>query len=523
MLIHIQTEDPPGMLYTFREFFTQHQKNSGSKVALIDGQRRITYQQLIEKVHAQISMLQSLGIQKGDRVAIFLSRSIESVVALFATWFVGGVAVFVNDTLKTRQVNYILEHAEASLLITSSGLVASLDFVALPTDRIITLDKGFPGGTNNASPTLIGEDLAMIIYTSGSTGFPKGIMLSHQNLLSGASIVSDYLGLTSDDVLISLLPFSFDYGLNQLLTSMLVGGTLVIQQSLFPTDICSTLLREQVTGMAGVPMLWQQLAHSRSPFTKTRFPKLRYLTNTGGRMPENITKLFRQSHPDAKIFLMYGLTEAFRSAYLPPDQVDKRPTSVGKAIPNVELIVINGEGKPCKPGEPGELIHRGANISLGYWKDPETTARVFRPNPLVRPDGGRPEIVVCSGDTFKTDEEGFLYFIGRRDATIKSRGMRVSPDEIEECIHGSYLVSHVVAFAVERNEAENQIVVAVVPRDRASFKEQTLHLYCKKEMPEFYRPHVVWINEALPQTSSGKPDRQAIKDAYLRMTPLSPP
>jgi acyl-CoA ligase (AMP-forming) (exosortase A-associated) len=504
------------MLYTLRSFFTQYQTDSGSKVALIDGQRRVTYQQLIEKVHAQSSVLQSLGIQKGDRVAIFLSRSVESVVALFAVWFVGAVAVFVNDALKTRQVNYILEHAEVSLLITSSGLLTSLDYVALPRARIITLDDEFPDGTHVASPTLIGDDLAMIIYTSGSTGLPKGIMLSHQNLLSGASIVSEYLGLTSDDVLISLLPFSFDYGLNQLLTSMLVGGTLVLQHSLFPADICSTLLREHVTGMAGVPMLWQQLAHPRSPFTKTRFPKLRYMTNTGGRMPENITKLFRQSHPDAKIFLMYGLTEAFRSAHLPPDQVDKRPTSVGKAIPNVELIVINGEGKPCKPGEPGELIHRGANISLGYWKDPETTARVFRPNPFVRPDGGRPEIVVYSGDTFKTDDEGFLYFIGRRDAMIKSRGMRVSPDEIEECIHGSNLVSHVVAFAVDKNEAENEIVVAVVPRDPDSFKEQTLHLYCKKEMPEFHRPQVVWIKQALPQTSSGKPDRVLIKESYLR-------
>lgn len=503
------------MVYTLRDLLLHAGEIFSSKTALVDGEHRIGYQELIDRVRRSASGLQAAGIRKGDRVCIFLPRSVDAVVALFAVWFAGGVAVFINDILKTLQVNYILQHSGAALLVTNEALLGSLNPPGLPHESIRTVEQGFGRAPEGPYPPIIGDDLAMIIYTSGSTGLPKGIMLSHQNLLSGATIISDYLGLTADDVLISLLPFSFDYGLNQLLSSVFVGASLVIHQSMFPADICSCLLREQVTGMASVPILWQQLAHPRSPFTRAHFPKLRYLTNTGGRMPESVTRLFRQVHPDVKIYLMYGLTEAFRSAYLSPEQVDVRPNSVGKAIPNVELTVINEWGQPCKPGEPGELIHRGATISLGYWNDPETTAKVFRPNPLVPCKNGRPEIVVYSGDTFKTDEEGYLYFVGRKDAMVKSHGMRVSVEEIENCLHASNLVSHVVAFAVDKNEVENEIIAAVVPRDPSTFREQDLLIYCRKEMPEFLRPKVIWTIPSLPQTSSGKPDRVTIKESYL--------
>jgi acyl-CoA ligase (AMP-forming) (exosortase A-associated) len=504
------------MVYTLRDLLRRAGVTSNSRTALIDVESRITYQDLLDRVEQCASGLHAYGIRKGDRVAIYLPRSVDAVVALFAGWFMGAVAVFINDSLKTRQVNYILGHSGASLLVTNQELLTLLHPPGIPDDRIRTTAQISRLAAGGVLPSLIGDDLAMIIYTSGSTGLPKGIMLSHQNLLSGAAIVSDYLSLTSDDVLISLLPFSFDYGLNQLLSSVFVGASLVIQQPVFPADICRCLIREQVTGMACVPLLWQQLASPRSPFTKTRFPKLRYFTNTGGRMPENVTRLFRQAHPDVKIYLMYGLTEAFRSAYLPPEQVDARPTSVGKAIPNVELIVVDEQGRPCKPGQPGELIHRGANISLGYWNDPETTARVFRPNPTVECRNGRPEIVVFSGDTFKTDEEGYLYFVGRKDAMVKSQGMRVSVEEIENCLHASNLLSHVIAFAVDKNEVENEIVAAVVPLDPATFRESDLLAYCKEEMPEYLRPKTIWTLSSFPQTSSGKPDRVSLKDAYMQ-------
>jgi acyl-CoA synthetase (AMP-forming)/AMP-acid ligase II len=261
-------------------------------------------------------------------------------------------------------------------------------------------------------------------------------------------------------------------------------------------------------------MLWQQLAGNRSPFIKTQFPYLHYITNTGGRMPENITKLFRQIHPHLQIYLMFGLTEAFRSTYLPPDQVDVRPNSIGKAIPNVELLVLNERGEICKPGEEGELVHRGANIALGYWKDPENTAKRFRPAPFQQGKGGQPEIAVYSGDYVKTDEEGYIYFIGRKDQMIKSHGMRVSPEEIEDCIFASKMVAHVIAFAIPFDDVNSTIIIALVPSNIGSFSEKELRLYCKSQLPEYLRPDVFWQLESFPLTSSGKPDRVRLREMY---------
>ncbi len=503
------------MLYTLIDLLKNQAVLNPTKIALIDGQDRISYQDLNRSVEAFAAYLRDHGIQRGDRVAIFLPRSIKSVVALFSAWFAGGVAVIINDVLKKKQVDYILEHAEVSLLISNNQLLSSIGNSPISSDRIIRIDENTPTENHYSSSVVIGTDLALLIYTSGSTGLPKGIMLSHSNLLSGAFIVSDYLEISEQDILISLLPFSFDYGLNQLLTSILKGGTLVIERSVLPTDICNTLTRERVTGMAGVPMLWQQLANTRSPFTKTKLPHLRYITNSGGRMPENLTKMFRQAHPHVNIFLMFGLTEAFRSTYLPPDQVDKRPTSIGKAIPNVEIIVINANGEICKTGEVGELVHRGGTVSLGYWRDPESTALRFHPAPMQKEKGGIQEIAVYSGDYVKMDEEGYLYYVGRKDQMIKSHGMRVSPEEIEEMIFSSGLVTHVVSFAVPLNDVENKIVAAIVPRNKETYSEELLTNYCGKEMPEYMRPADFWILEHLPQTSSGKPDRMKIKDMYL--------
>jgi len=212
---------------------------------------------------------------------------------------------------------------------------------------------------------------------------------------------------------------------------------------------------------------------------------------------------------------MYGLTEAFRSTYLPSDQVDRRPSSIGKAIPNVEILVINDRGMSCDPDEVGELVHRGANIAMGYWRDPEGSAKVFRPHPLEQPRNGHPEIVVFSGDLVTKDSEGYLYYVGRRDQLIKSSGFRVSPEEIEACVFSSGLVAHVVAFAVPRAEVEHDIVVAVIPRDASDFREEYLHEFCKKEMPQYMRPRRIWCLEQFPLTTSGKPDRPTLRTAYL--------
>jgi acyl-CoA ligase (AMP-forming) (exosortase A-associated) len=502
------------MIYCVSDILFQRGEDRASHPALIDEDDRLTYAELTDRTERFAALLHTRGVRRGDHCAVYLKRSVDSVVALFAVWSLGAVVVIINDMLKYRQVNYIISHSETSFLITDSLLLATLIDVPLPADRILAVGTESPADRRYTPARVIGADLALIIYTSGSTGMPKGIMLSHNNLISGAHIVADYLHLTRDEIIISLLPFSFDYGLNQLLTAVLVGGTLVIQHSVFPADICNTLIRERITGMGAVPMIWQQLAGARSSFIKKQFPHLRYITNTGGRMPESITKLFRHVHPHIQIFLMFGLTEAFRSTFLPPDQVDVRPGSIGKAIPNVELYVLNEQGECCQPGEVGELVHRGANIAMGYWRDPENTAKRFRPAPFQQGKGGQPEIAVFSGDYVKTDAEGFLYFIGRRDQMIKSHGMRVSPEEIEEYMYASHLVKHAAAFAIPCDEVKSSIVIAFVPSEPETHTKKELTLYCKTNLPEYLRPGVYWELENFPLTTTGKPDRVRLQELF---------
>lgn len=503
------------MLYTLPDILWQHQGTAVSqKVAVVDGSHRVTYAELVGRSQSYATVLRDAGLARGDRVAIFLRRSIEAVTALFATYFAGGVAVIINEQLRARQVRYILEHSEASLLVTDTRQVLYAAEPLCEDEKVINTDQLTARTPFSAPERTIGSDLALIIYTSGSTGLPKGVMLNHDNLLSGAQIVSDYLKITDKDIILSLLPFSFDYGLNQLLTAVLAGGTVVIQRSLFPADICRALQREHVTGIAGVPTLWLQLTQDHSPFPKLAFPHLRYITNSGGQLPETVVRLIRRSHPHVEIYLMYGLTEAFRSTYLPPDQVDRRPSSIGKAIPNVEILIINDRGMPCQPGEAGELVHRGANVAMGYWRDPESSAKVFRPHPFEQQRNGRSETVVFSGDLVTKDPEGYLYFVGRRDQLIKSSGFRVSPDEIEASIFSSGLVANVVAFAVPRNEVDSDIIAAVVPRDPSAFSEERLHQFCKDAMPEYMQPRI-WCVDEFPFTTSGKPDRPKLRGAYL--------
>jgi acyl-CoA ligase (AMP-forming) (exosortase A-associated) len=503
-------------LFTISDLLTWQQKKAApEKVAIVDGAQRVTYAELLERSQRYATVLREVGLRRGDRVGIFLRRSVGALTALFATWLAGGVAVVINELLRARQVQYILKHSEASVLVTDSRQLLSLADFPRDSVSVINIDQVEPSGDSCPPEPVIGEDLALIIYTSGSTGLPKGVMVSHDNLLSGARIVSNYLKLSERDVILSILPLSFDYGLNQALTALLVGGTLVLQRSLFQADICTILQKENITGMAGVPTLWLQLTGKYSPFLKMDFPHLRYITNSGGQLPEHTVRLIRKIHPHVQIYLMYGLTEAFRSTYLPPDQVDVRPASIGKAIPNVEVMVINNEGRLCQADEVGELVHRGANVAMGYWRDPEGSAQVFRPYPFQDYGNGYRERVVFSGDLVKMDAEGYLYFVGRKDQLIKSRGFRVSPEEIERCIDSSTLVSHVVAFAVRGDEGDDDIAVAVIPSEASHFREEAVQEFCKEEMPEYMRPRVIWRLDEFPLTSSGKPDRRRIQEMYV--------
>lgn len=336
---------------------------------------------------------------------------------------------------------------------------------------------------------------------------PKGILISHDNLLAGARIVSQYLKLRKDERIISIVPFSFDYGLNQLLTSVHVGATLILQRSHLPADICRTLQRESITGMAAVPPLWNQLLGSMSPFSKLEFPDLRYITSTGGVFPVSTSEQYRRLLPDVDIYLMYGLSEAFRSTYLPPSELDRRPDSIGIAIPETFIHVMN-DGRECGPGEIGELVHRGPTVALGYWRNPEATARVFRAFP--HPDDSDSEAAVYSGDYVRKDKDGFLYFVGRRDTMIKTLGFRVSPDEVEELILASSLVREVAVHGIPDSVAGTSIAAHIVPEDSSTFSEAALLNFCRKEMPGYMVPKSVRVHESLPRTTSGKIDKQAL-------------
>lgn len=518
----------PGELYSVPDLLKHP---PGDRIAIVEGSgngpRRASYGDLLERSRRWAGLLRERGLRRGDRVAIFLPKSIESVVALFAVLLAGGVGVIVYERLRTRQLGYILEHSGAAFLLTDERQLLYVPDLQPSAAEILRMERGAAPSAEPSEERVIGADLALLLYTSGSTGQPKGVMLSHDNLLSGTRIVADYLGLGPDDVLIGLLPFSFDYGLNQLLTALHAGCTLVLQRSAFPAHVCTTLETERVTGMAAVPALWMQLTRGRSPFLDQSLPHLRYVTNTGGRMPEGVVRAVRTAHPHVAVYLMYGLTEAFRSTYLPPDQVDRRPSSIGKAIPGVEILVVGEDGEPRPPGEIGELVHRGANVALGYWRDPEATAKVFRPHPHPGP-GGAEETVVYSGDLVRRDEAGYLQFVGRRDHLIKHLGFRVSPEEVEGPLQDSGLVAAAAVFGVAGDGPDERIVAAVTSSNGSGFCEEEVLRFCRRRMPEYLRPDVVWRIDRLPLTTSGKPDRCALKEEYARSAqrpraPAGPP
>jgi acyl-CoA ligase (AMP-forming) (exosortase A-associated) len=355
---------------------------------------------------------------------------------------------------------------------------------------------------------VIDIDIATILYTSGSTGKPKGVVLSHRNVVAGAHSVAQYLENTQSDRLLAVLPFSFDYGLSQLSTAFLMGASVVLFEYLLPRDVIKVVAKERITGLAGVPPLWVQLA--QLPWPEEVVKNLRYITNSGGTMPNVTLKMLRFALPNTKVYLMYGLTEAFRSTYLHPDEVDKRSDSIGKAIPNTEILVVREDGTPCAPGEPGELVHRGSLVALGYWNDPQKTAERFRPVPNQKMGVVLPEIAVWSGDTVRMDAEGYLYFVARQDDMIKTSGYRVSPTEVEEVVYETGLVAEASSIGVPHPVLGQAIVVVAVPKLAGKQESERLIEKCKQQLPNFMVPLKIEWRTHLPLSPNGKIDRKSL-------------
>jgi acyl-CoA synthetase (AMP-forming)/AMP-acid ligase II len=377
-------------------------------------------------------------------------------------------------------------------------------------ESVAVIDNVMHRNNQPRSSSSIGEDLAGILYTSGSTGKPRGVMLSHRNLLAGSRIVSTYLQLRHEERILSILPFSFDYGLNQLLTSVQQAASIVLFQYRFPAEIVRALRAESITGLAGVPLVWAGLAHHTSGLAEAKLPSLRYITNSGGAVPTAIVKKLRQLSPDTKIFLMYGLTEAFRSTYLPPEEIDRRPDSIGKAIPETEILVIDSEGRPCKPGELGTLVHRGPTVSLGYWGKRELTQQFFRPHPFIPKDRGG-DTVCYSGDLVRMDEEGFLFFAARADGQIKSQGYRVSPAEVEEVLMETGQLAQAAVVGLPAGDAGEKIHAVVVPIESADFNSDEIMQHCARKLPLYMIPKSIEVLGMLPETPNGKIDYKFLR------------
>jgi acyl-CoA ligase (AMP-forming) (exosortase A-associated) len=507
--------------------------------ALVDGSRRWTYQSVAQQVESLASVLSHLGVRRFDRVGIQLPASAEQVFSLLAVAAAGGVFVPIHASLFPRQVGHIARDCQLSILITRQSLWQRLQSEATQLgdlQHVVLTDgtsseSGEPGlnevrihdlatllATVHRAPSERGvdRDLAAILYTSGSTGLPKGVMLSHANLVAGATIVSDYLAVRAHDRLLAALPLSFDAGLNQLTTAFQQGATLVMQPFVLAKQIVSTLQSERITGLAGVPTLWNLLAQSQT-FQQSSFPYLRYVTNTGGALQPATRTQIRRTLPSTELYLMYGLTEAFRSTYLPPAELERRGESIGKAIPNTEIFVINEQGRRCLPGESGELVHHGPTVSLGYWNQPELTARVLRPHPFPAPGNAAPPLVCYSGDLVYADEGGYLYFVGRRDDQIKTSGFRVSPMEVESVLaeHADVVQAAVVGVPDPMlGESIHAFVDRLAGRDATA---EDLREFCASRLPHYMVPQQILFLERLPLTTSGKLDYAQLRSTAIDM------
>ncbi|ABE36326.1 AMP-binding enzyme family protein [Paraburkholderia xenovorans LB400] len=499
--------------------------------SLVCGDVRLTYRQLLQSSRAFGQVLSSLGVAPGGRVAIFLDKRMETVVSMLGACAAGCVFVPVNPLLKPEQVAHVLRDSGARCLVTTALRVRALaaEGVAPVTDLIlvdepdqVTPDQptavrvhrwpdciSSPDDALVPAPavTCIDTDLAALLYTSGSTGLAKGVMLSHRNLLEGAWSVAEYLRLDPSDRVLAVLPLSFDAGLSQLTSAWSAGATAVLLNYLTAHDAVLACEREHITAITGVPPLWMQL--TGATWSDAARNTLRYFANTGGRLPLPVLQKLRALFPHATPFLMYGLTEAFRSTFLDPAEVDRRPDSIGKAVPNARVLVVREDGTPCNPDEAGELVHVGACVTLGYWNDAVRTAQRYRPSPEAKPGGAPRDMAVWSGDLVRCDSEGFLYFIARNDAQIKSSGYRISPEEIEETVHSSGLVVEAVALGVPDDELGEAVVLLVVLAGDSDIDE--LRNWCTQRLPRYMVPRHIASYPDIPRNANGKFDRAALR------------
>ena len=508
------------------DYLTESARRFGDKIALVAGGRRLSFSELDQLSDRVAAGLRRGGVQRGDRVLIFMDNCWEAVVSIFAVLKAGAVFSPINPSTKADKLAFVAGNCRAAAILTQTKLlVVARDALKACPSLVLTMvatgGKGeVPQGCASfedacAAPSEalprggINLDLAMLIYTSGSTGFPKGVMMTHQNIDAAATSITTYLGNTSDDVILAVLPISFDYGLYQVLMAAKLGTTLVLEKSFaFPQAILNRIREERVTGFPLVPTMAALLLQMRD-IQPGQFPTLRYITNTAAALPPAHIARLQELFPTTTLFSMYGLTECKRCTYLPPAQLKARPASVGIAIPGTEAYVVDDQGRTLPFGSTGELVIRGPHVMKGYWENPAATQQALRPGPLPQ------EMVLYTGDLFRTDEDGFLYFVGRKDDIIKTRGEKVSPKEVENVLYALAGVQEAAVVGVPDPVLGFAIKAVVALDSGTALTAAEVIRHCARNLEDFMVPKIVEFRDRLPKSENGKIARRQVEAESL--------
>ena len=509
-----------GHVPLLHDYITQSARELGDKVGLVCMKQRVTYAELNARSNAIANHLVAAGVKRGDRVVVFAGNTVETVVSFWAVLKANAVVSIVNPMTKSDKLNYLLNDCRPAALITDSHLHTVFADSARDCPHLRctivsgTIDDaalhGLPNArrwneaiaiSDHATPparTCIDIDLAAIIYTSGSTGDPKGVMLTHRNMLTACTSIASYLELQEDEVILGVLPLAFDYGLYQMIMAFRTGARLILDRPFtFPAQILNLMVEEGVTGFPGVPTIFSILAEFKT-LNDYDLSRIRYVTNTAAALPVKHITMLKDIFPTARIYSMYGLTECKRCTYLPPKDIDRKPSSVGIAIPNTEMWIVDEDGNKVGPDVVGQLVIRGATVMKGYWEKPEATAKKLKPGPLPG------EHVLYTGDYCRMDDEGYLYFVGRMDDIIKSRGEKVAPKEVENTLMNIPGVKEAAVIGVPDDILGQAVKAFIVFENGVTMTEKQLQMECQSRLENFMVPKYFVTVPSLPKTDTGK-------------------
>lgn len=510
-------------------FLASSAQHDPDRIAIIAGDQRLSYRDFHAKARALAGHLAAHGVARNDRVLVFMDNCWEAAVAIFATLCAGATFSPINASTKAGKLAYIIGNCEPRAIITQARLLPIVEEARIlsgqSTLHVVSADgrAGAPEGVASLTqammadpvdPALHGtdDDLAMLIYTSGSTGQPKGVMMTHCNIDAASGSIITYLRMQADDIILNVLPLAFDYGLYQLLMCVRLGATLVLEKSFaFPRAIFDIMRRERVTGLPLVPTMAALILRMQD-LEPGFLPDLRFLTNTAAALPEDHIARLSALFPDARLYSMYGLTECKRCTYLPPEELRRRPGSVGIAIPGTEAVVVDENGVPVAPGVTGELVIRGPHVMQGYWRDEAATQAALKPGK------GPGERQLHTGDLFRVDEDGFLYFVGRKDDIIKTRGEKVAPKEVEAVLYALPGIAEAVVVGLA-DPVLGHTIAALVVSDRDDLTARDIQAHCARHLEDFMVPAAVEFRTSLPRTDTGKVSRRLAAEMMKERTP----